>query len=204
MVPIRSATQELADRIERSYRRSRPRWRLDTSNPGVWAHVASTLLGLHDQDPDVPVDPELFVASQPPASPLDDPWMVLAQDASAGRYLTQVRRILRGLRRELRGEVRRAEARASLGVPLEAILRAGATRISPLGRIILAHRAGRSDLAQPWHAAATRQHQSCPLYRQACRGILHDDDYPAINDQLPSVILGGGLRLGNAPQFSMN
>ena len=131
MVPTCETTQGLAERIERAYLRGRPRWRQGCSNPRVWLVAAANLVRLHREDPAIPVDPELFVASQPAAAPLDDPWQVLTQPASARRYLRRVRRIVRTLREELRREVRRGEGRLRHGACVESVLEAGTDRISP-------------------------------------------------------------------------
>ena len=57
----------------------------------------------------VPLDAELFVASQPIAVPFADPWSELTQPESARRYRSTLRRIVRRLRGELKREVGRAE-----------------------------------------------------------------------------------------------
>ena len=199
MVPTCETTQELAERIERAYLRGRPRWRQGCSNPRVWLVAAANLVRLHREDPAIPVDPELFVASQPAASPLDDPWQVLTQPSSTRRYLGRIRKIVRALRQELRGEVRRGEARLRQGACMESVLEAGADRLSPLGRILLATRLGRPDLAEPWQAAARDQHDACPLYAQAWRDLQPDDAYPVADSVVAAV-----PRRRRVPPFSVN
>ena len=194
--------QGLADRIERAYRRTRPQWRPGCCNPGVWSAAAAALIQINRDDPAIPIDPELFVASQPGALPLDDPWLLLTPGKAARRYRRRVQQIVRRLRKELRGEVSQAEGRLHLGLPIEVAIQSWPDRLSPLGRFIVATRAGRPDLAGPWRAAAQDQHRSCPLYRQACRGLLPDGAYPAADpepeesDYLPPA--------GSAPRFSIN
>jgi hypothetical protein len=103
----------------------------------------------------------------------------LTQPSAASRYRECVRQLVRGLRDELRGEVRRASRQIRTGADLRQVLLADPARLSPLGRFILAHRLGRSDLAEEFRAAAAEQHQSCPLYQQASRGLLPSEQYPA-------------------------
>ena len=199
MVPTCETTQGLAERIERAYLRGRPPWRPGCSNPRVWLVAADTLMRLHRVDPAIPADPELFVAAQPAASPLDDPWQVLTQPASSRRYLGRVRKIVRQLRAELRGEIRRGEGRLRQGVPLESVLRAAADQLSPLGRIVLAIRNGRPDLAESWRAAARDQHNACPLYFQTWRGLMPDEAYP-----VEGLAEGHSPARRLVPPFSMN
>lgn len=61
------------------------------------------------EDPSIPTDPELFVASQPLSGPYVDPWTILAQAEAGRRYRKNVTRIIRRLRRQLKQEIRRTE-----------------------------------------------------------------------------------------------
>jgi hypothetical protein len=194
--------EEVADRIARAYLRRRPEWRGVGVPARVWADAAAALIELHRSDPAMPLDPELYVAAQPPAVPLADPWVELTRAASARRYRCRVRQIVRSLRRELRDELRRAEQRLDRGADLEAILFGHDRSLSALGRYIVAHRAHRPDLAERLRAAAQEQHRACPLYRSACRGLLAPGSYPVV-DLLPGVE-ARRRPVGVAPSFSVN
>ena len=75
----------------------------------LWTAAALCLWQAHADDPTLPLDSELFVASQPLMGSLGDPWVELTQVEAGRRYRIQVRRIVRRLRRELTREIRRAE-----------------------------------------------------------------------------------------------
>jgi hypothetical protein len=136
-------------------------------------------------DPSLPLDSELFVASQPITGPLGDPWVELTQVQAGRRYRTQVRRIIRQLRAELRREVRRAERMMGEGSRVSVASLFQDSRLSPLGCYIAAHRIGRADLASCFIRGAVEQHRSCPLYRLASLSLLPADCYP-IDD--PSIV----------------
>jgi len=127
----------------------------------------------------VPLDAELFVASQPISGPFADPWTELAEPEAARRYRSRVRRIVRRLGCELRREVRLAERLIGRGREMSAVLSVQDARLSPLGCFIVARRAGRADLADCFAAAAAFQHRSCPLYRSASLALIPADLYPA-------------------------
>jgi hypothetical protein len=168
----------LADRIERAYALRRPRWLGGCSTPRVWSVAATVLWGVHRDDPALPTDPELFVAAQPTHQPYPDPWYELARDESAQRYRRRVHTIVRTLRRELSGEVKLAEQLIDSGQAIGRVLRSRNGRISPLGRFIVARRAGRLVLARRFAGDAADQHWSCPLYREASRRLLPPGVYP--------------------------
>jgi hypothetical protein len=164
--------------------------------------VANRLLEIHRADSSIPLDPELYVAAQGSRRRWSDPWHDLAGEAPARRFRQSVRKIVTQLKKELRGELRYAMDLASHGRSLEAIMRSPSASISPLGRYILAHRAGRGDLKEELLAAASEQHRACPLYRQACAELLSGPDYP-----VPDVIPGwdaGTRDIRETPQFSLN
>jgi len=126
----------------------------------------------------LPLDSELFVASQPISDALSDPWTELAQPEAARRYRSQVRRIIRQLRSELKREVALAERSIRQDREISSALLATNPRLSPLGCYIAAHRAGRADLVCQFVTAATEQHRSCPLYQPASAGLLPAECYP--------------------------
>ena len=77
----------MAGRIEQAYGLRRPRWLRGCSTSRVWYTAALRLWESHTGDPvRVPLDPELFVASQPISAPFSDPWSELAHPESARRY----------------------------------------------------------------------------------------------------------------------
>lgn len=181
LVTLQSA-QGLADRIRRAYLRRRPDWRPSESDAGLWAAAASMLAQAHQEDARVPLDPELFVASQPARAAIADAWGELTQRRSIRRYRRRVFNIVRQLRRELLVEIRKAEQRVGRGEALEQVLKARRKALSPLGRLIVAARAGRPDLGSPHRDPAREQHRCCPLYRLACRGLIDPLAYPGPDD----------------------
>ena len=176
------STQEVIDalitRIERAYRLRRPEWHGGCSSSRIWAAVASGLIEASAADPSLPVDPELFVASQSLASSFPDPWSELTGVESICRFRDRVEWIVRGLRKELTDEVRVAETRIASGQSISKVLGSGSRRISPLARYIVASRASRQHLTLRFLEDAQSQHQSCPLYRQASMNLISVEHYP--------------------------
>jgi hypothetical protein len=173
-----SVIDALAGRIERAYRLRRAGWQGTCSTPRVWAVAATTLLQAHQDDPSLPLDPELFVAAQPTDSPFADPWGELTRAESVRAYRKRVRQIVRGLHDELAGEILHAERQIESGQSVGKVLLSRSRRLSPLGRYIVAHRAGRAALAKRFLHGAAEQHRACPLYRQASSGLLPAGCYP--------------------------
>ena len=132
MLPTQEMIDRLADRIERAFRLKRCNWRRGCSTPRIWSAAATILWQVHCENPEIPLDPELFVASQPIAASFGDPWASLAQAEAGQRYRHNVRRIIRRLRSELSREVRRAEDKLRQGHRLRALIRRHDLRISPL------------------------------------------------------------------------
>lgn len=168
----------LAGRIERSYRRLGARWDAVCSTPRVWATAARMLRQCRADDPAMPVDPELYVAAQGIDPDSSDPWTDLASPPAVERYRRQVGSIIGQLRSELVREVRKAERSIRRGRPTCEVLAERNPGLSPLGRYIVARRALRDDLAERWSVEALVQHHGCPLYREACVGLLPADEYP--------------------------
>ena len=171
------ATQEildkLADRIERAYGLRRPQCWLGCSTRRVWFAAALRLWEAHSKDPlHVPLDAELFVASQPVLAAFPDPWTELTQPEAACRYRCRVRRIVRQLVRELKAEIGRARRLIRRGRDMETVLCTSDERISALGRYIVAQRAGRGDLASRFANSTAAQYRACPLYRRATAALL--------------------------------
>jgi hypothetical protein len=179
VLPTQEVLDQLAARVERAYGLRRPRWWRGCSTSRVWYAAALRLWEAHAADPQhVPLDAELYVASQPIAVPLSDPWTELAQPEAARRYRSAVRRIVRQLRAELRREINLAERLIRRGAGISALFRRKSNRLSPLGCFMVALRAGRPDVAQRFAAAAAAQHRSCPLYRTASLSLIPADFYP--------------------------
>ena len=112
MLPSQVVLAKLSRRIEQAYGLRRPDWRGGCSTPRLWSAAAVRLWSTHAADPSgIPLDAELFVASQPISVPFADPWSELTQPDCARRYRSQLRKIIRRLRAELKREVRRAEKR---------------------------------------------------------------------------------------------
>ncbi len=178
MLVTQAAIESLAERIERAYRLRRPQWYRGCWTRGVWTTAAALLYRIHQDHPEIPLDPELFVAVQPGHPSFNDPWAELTQSAAARRYRSRIRQIVRGLEGELRSEVLRAEGRICRGEAMDRVLLRKSQSLSPLGCFIVAQRAGRTDLADHFRAEAIDQHRSCPLYRQATLRLLPPGDYP--------------------------
>jgi hypothetical protein len=195
----RDAIEHLASRIERAYLRRNPRWRSFGADQGVWQSAASRLLEASIDSPNLPIDPELFVAVLAPGGSSPDPWTELTQRSAQTRYLKALRQIIGRLARELRAELRLAECRLSGGMGLDDLIADRKDRISALTRYILAFRAGRFDLVFKLQAAAQAQHRSCPLYRQASRTLLPNHAYPYCASEAEHLHFGQ-----DALQFSLN
>jgi hypothetical protein len=200
------ATQTMIDtlsvRIERAYRLRRSSWHRGSMTSKVWSIAASALVQLHQEDPSIPVDPELYVAVQPVGRAFDDPWIVLVQPEAARRYRRRVREMIRGLRTELRGEIRAAERRIGLGEPLRSVLETPGGRMSALGCFIVAMRSGSERLADPFRPEAVAQHRSCPLYRQASLPLLPAEDYPVPERSFDEELVALTRQL--SPQSNLN
>lgn len=180
MLPSQRQVDATADRIETLYvRRCPPAPRQVETVRGVWGTAATGLLLLHQGEPEIPADPELFVTIQTlcGGGPFD-PWNDLASELALERYRMAVMGMIDGLRRELRSEVRRAERRVRAGADLDVVLADQRQPLSPLGRFITAFRAGRADLMEAVRHEAESQHLACPLYRAASMSLLPENEYP--------------------------
>ena len=178
MLATQAVIDALAGRIERAYRLRRVGWHGASTSSRVWTAAASVLLAARASDPLLPLDPALFVAAQPADEMYPDPWGELTQPSAVENYRRRVRAIVRRLRAELSAEVRYAEDRISAGGSVARVLSSNSRRLSPLGRYVVAQRAGRPALAGRYRHDAAVQHESCPLYRQACKEILPASAYP--------------------------
>jgi hypothetical protein len=179
----RQDIDRLAGRIREAYRRRGRSWHGGCSTDRLWETAALVLIRCHDEHPEVPIDPELFVISQSTT----DPWTDLASSLAAERYRQEVGKIIARLRAELGREIRRAEEMIHGGRSVEDVVGRRDAKLSPLGRYIVACRAFRPDLADDWSREALIQHESCPLYRHACCGFLPVDAYPNADETMPST-----------------
>jgi hypothetical protein len=179
VLPTQELIDHLAERIERAYNLRHQRWRRGCSTRRVWSEAALRLWQAHVEDPQLPLDCELYVASQVINESLSDPWSELAQPAAARRFRARVLRIVRRLRSELSREVRLAERAIGENDDIGFMTLPVNNRISPLGYYIAAQRAGKPELADRFSAAAAQQHRSCPLYQFASIPFLSADLYPA-------------------------
>ncbi len=198
MIITPRAIEQISDRIERAYLRRRPEWRQVGLDPRLWSASAAILMDARLLEPWVPLDPELFVACQTIAAASNDPWRELTRAASRRRYLSRVRRIVVGLRRELRQELRRVDSLVRRGESLDIVLLRPSRHLSPLGCYLAATRCDRPDLSDHFLVEARAQHEACPLYRRAARGLVPDADYPVL-PLFPEL-----LRLPGSYHFSLN
>ncbi len=193
---------QLAYRIQVAYGLRNPDFVAARMSFGVWESAAAGLLTLQRNHPEIPIDPELFVASQP-LNPWSDPWGELTQAGSFARYRREVMRIIAQLRSELRSEIRYAQRQIRKGHEVRTVLAESGAKMSPLGRYIVACNAGLDDLAERMRPGAERQHRACPLYQEACRAFLPEGLYPTprTTNLLPGLVIPAGIDL---PSFSMN
>ncbi len=73
--PHKKSSITWPSRIERAYALRRAGWDRGCSTRRVWAAAALCLWQAHVDDPTLPLDSELFVASQPITGSLGDPWV---------------------------------------------------------------------------------------------------------------------------------
>lgn len=163
-------------------RRARVGWHGQGSTPRTWSVAAFHLIQAHEIDSTPPIDPELYVASQPRPSASPNPWLELTGPPAVRRYADQIKQIVRSLRKEIREEIRQAEKHVPRGHETRTVLESNSRRISPLARYIVGHRAGLPVLAREFLSEAAKQHESCPLYREACRGLIGPELYPDTED----------------------
>jgi hypothetical protein len=178
VLPSQGELEKLSRRIEEAYALRHPDWQGGCSTSRLWSAAAERLWAAHAADPArIPLDAELFVASQPIAVPFADPWTELTQLDAARRYRLQLRRIVRRLHTELKREVARVEKLIGRGREIDDVLKTDA-RVSALACFIVARRAGRRDLAVAFASGASAQHRACPLYRRASLALLPSNLYP--------------------------
>ena len=168
VLPTQETLDRLADRIERAFLLRRNNWYRGCSTARVWSVAATILWETHRGDPTIPLDPELFVASQPLSPTFADPWSSLALPEAGQRYRQNVLEIIRRLRNELKRElrlvenlVRQGRASGCWSVRRTPVYRPWGFMLRPTGQ-------ARPDLARKLRQSAMEQHNCCPLYRSAC------------------------------------
>jgi hypothetical protein len=190
VLPTQEVIDHLAGRIERAYALRRAGWDRGCSTRRVWAAAAMCLWQAHADDPTLPLDGELFVASQSITGSFGDPWSELTQPDAGRRYRSQVRRIVERLRAELSREIQLAERRMEdPGITLASLSKD--RRLSPLGCYIAAHRIGRPEMARRFADGAVQQDRACPLYRAASLSLLPTELYPVEESSIPHGKLNG-------------
>lgn len=178
VLPNQEMIDRLAERIERAFLRRYGSWNRGCSTSRVWSAAAHNLWQVHEESPELPLDPELYVASQSVSSRFSDPWTNLTGAEAKRRFAQHVRKIVRLLHSELSQEVAIADRLMAKGIDITRIVRSRKLRLSALGCYIVVLRAGRGDLAADFHGQALEQHRSCPLYRIACSSFLPEGYYP--------------------------
>ena len=168
----------LSSRIISAYLRSRREGDGELSTKKAAMAAAALLLQTHLDDEAVPLDPELYVASQSKRSRELSPWFDLATPAAAKCYVRCVRKIVRSLRKEIQSEIDRAEEKIGEGESVYHVLMKPDPKLSGMTRYLLAHRFRRPALANRFLHEAVAQHRSCPLYKQATCEMLSRDLYP--------------------------
>jgi hypothetical protein len=178
VIPNQEVIGDLACRIETAYRLRSARWWGGCSTARVWDQGALYLWQAHIESPEsIPLDAELYVASQDISSRFANPWFDVARPEAIGRYRSRVAQIVRTLRAELKREIGRAERAIRRGRAVQKVLNRRNRRLSPLGCYITALRADRPDLAERFTDAAALQHHACPLYRSASSALIPAEHY---------------------------
>lgn len=144
--------------------------------PDHWIRSAVALVGANMSDPQIPVDPELYIASQ---FGIGEFSMPLDVDEAVERYKSSVLRTICKLREELTEELKWLTSASRRGLSVERLIRTHSRRITPLSLYIHAQRMNREDLADGLISQVLEQHEHCPLYRAASTQWLEEGRYPA-------------------------
>lgn len=145
--------------------------------PDTWMRCASGLIRFHHQDSRYPLDPELFIAV------LTDQGQARAIQAESidhaiKLYAKVVRRMIRRLENELSEELQWLDISSDRGLALEQLILSPSRKLTPLSRYIHACRKNRSELANRLLSEVIKQHELCPLYREASLKWLTGRTYP--------------------------
>lgn len=168
---------EIAIRLESAFSKFHPVSRVRSEiSPDYWIRSAVALLAANRSEPMIPIDPELYVASQFENGERAIPEEV--EDA-VSRYKSSVLRTICKLRQELSEELKWLTSASRRGHSVERLIRTHSRRITPLSLYIHAQRMNREDLADRLIGQVLEQHEHCPLYRAASSQWLEDNRYPA-------------------------
>jgi len=146
-------------------------------SPDTWMRSASGLIRLHHEEPRNPLDPELFIAVLTYQSSVKtiEPDSI---DLALKLYAKVVRRMIRRLENELSEELQWLDSSSNRGLTLEQLILSPSRKLTPLSRYIHACRKNRSELAGRLISAVIKQHELCPLYREASHKWLSSRNYP--------------------------
>ena len=181
VISTQNNLDQVAERIERAYRRRHSTWLATGLTPGVWTAAAVRLNDVSHNRVVLPIDPELFVAVQNYKSFRRDPWRELTQEGSVKTYRFAVRKIISQLKIELAAEMRWSKRFLEAGGSLDEVMAISKSRVSPITKLVLCHRQQRQDLAETIRPAAEAQHLACPLYQFAYRNLMPSLSYPDSN-----------------------
>lgn len=140
----------------------------------IWRVVATGLVRLNRECPEIPVDPELFVRVQVRSGLRQNPWVLLTHPEAFARYRAAIERIVLSLARELLGEVHQIGDWVGEGIPFEHAVRVESKKVSPLGRYLASMLANEPELARSFQVDCGEQLRACPLFEQALRRLLPD------------------------------
>ena len=145
--------------------------------PDTWMRCSSALIRFHHEEPRYPLDPELFIAV---LADHGKQHQIRAEmiDLIIKLYAKVVRRMIRRLENELSEELQWLESSSDRGLPLEHLVLSPSRKLTPLSRYIHACRKNRSELAGRLISEVIKQHELCPLYREASHKWLPSLTYP--------------------------
>ncbi len=168
---------EIAIRLESACTKFHPASRVKSEiSPDYWIRSAVALVAANKLEPLIPIDPELFIASQ-----FDNGESSVPEDVegAVARYKSSVMRTICKLRQELSEELKWLTSASRRGMSVERLIRTHSRKITPLSLYIHAQRMNRDDLADGLISQVLEQHEHCPLYRAASIQWLEDGRYPA-------------------------
>ena len=200
MIPTQFHFDQLAGRIEAAYRRRHSKWVGTGLTPGVWTAAAGRLSGITAVSPNLPIDPELYVAVQNYKPFRRDPWRELTQEESARRYRSSVRKIVKQLKAELAGELDWSNQLLNTGRSIDDVITVAKSRVSAITKLALCVRHNREDLAAIVRPDAEAQQLACPLYLFACRNLMPDVTQEVPRDKHLSIL---GIT-GHSDSFAWN
>lgn len=178
-----------AEMIKQAYLRQNSGYSPSSCSSEVWVAAAMRMHQVAEENLGIPVDAELFVASQVYRGFRRDPWTELTQAGASRNYRQAIRKIVGLLEKEISREIRWATRKMESGASLDGLMASAKTKLSPLSKFYFAREFGRSDLADRYRDDARDQHLSCPLYETAFRNLLPSMIYPADSPSQPAYTL---------------